>query len=223
MVASAAWAGKQLVAAAAPWMELAWAEEPWARWPWRSWYERSCKTFARPDEVCPEGRIRGSCKEKKITIRISVCFNLLSALPSPIRPAKHLLGTDFWTTRDTDKVPSVQFSSKAAVLGFSGKESRHDFLGKDLAVANDKCLSVGQPANGVVVLFVGENVHQSLRENVLAVFVKHFFRTGVIVRRRGGDIQLDGLAALRAGGILNEKARAAHGADPVAREYFYKQ
>ena len=57
--------------------------------------------------------------------------------------------------------PSIQFTSKAAVLGLARKELGHDRLGKDFTITNNKGLAVGQPANGVGMRFFAQNLMQT--------------------------------------------------------------
>ena len=68
-------------------------------------------------------------------------------------------------------LPSIQFASKATVLGLAGEELGHDLLGKELPVTDNEGTAMRQPADGISISFIRKDAHQPLREYVLTVIV----------------------------------------------------
>eukprot|EP00977_Amphora_coffeiformis_P024707 scaffold16707_cov182-Amphora_coffeaeformis.AAC.1 len=78
--------------------------------------------------------------------------------------------------------PSIQFTSKAAVFSLARKELGHDRLAENAAVTNHKGLSVGQPANGICVGFVIQNLVQAHRKDLgIVIFVIRVVSSGLLV------------------------------------------
>ena len=83
-----------------------------------------------------------------------------------------IVSTKLRSGGDTSKVPTVQFTSKGTVFGFTREEFGHDLLGKYFTIANDKGLAVGQPTNRVRVRFVIEDFVQAHRKDFrIIVFI----------------------------------------------------
>ena len=69
-------------------------------------------------------------------------------------------------------LPSIQFTRKAAVFGLARKELGHDRLAENAAVTDDKGLAVRQPANGIPVDLVIENLLQAHGKDLrIVVFI----------------------------------------------------
>mmetsp|Transcript_22362 Transcript_22362/g.42455 ORF Transcript_22362/g.42455 Transcript_22362/m.42455 type:complete len:329 (+) Transcript_22362:105-1091(+) len=93
-----------------------------------------------------------------------------------------VISTEFRSRRDSGKVPSIQFTSKAAVFSLARKELGHDRLAENAAVTNHKGLSVGQPANGICVGFVIQNLVQAHRKDLgIVIFVIRVVSSGLLV------------------------------------------
>ena len=73
--------------------------------------------------------------------------------------------TKLRTTSDAGKVPPVQLAGEAGVLGLA-KVLGEDRVGKLLAVHNDECPAMRQPRDGIRVVRFGQNLHQSLGEDL---------------------------------------------------------
>lgn len=111
-------------------------------------------------------------------------------------------------------LPSIQFTSKATVFSLSREEFWHHCLGKNLTIANNKCLSVRQPANGVGVCFVVEYFVQTHREDfriVILVSVSITGFLGVFVGRAHGCsfVSFVGVLRLRGRADVSEVMRTS--------------
>lgn len=67
-------------------------------------------------------------------------------------------------------LPSIQLARKAAVFGLAREELWHDVLGKELPIANHKCLPVRKPADRRRVRVIVQNLVQLHRKD-LAIIV----------------------------------------------------
>lgn len=77
-------------------------------------------------------------------------------------------------------LPSIQFTREAAIFRLPRKELGHDRLGENAAVSDHEGLAVGQPANGVRVRFVIQNLVQTHRKDLgIIIFVIRMMMRGL--------------------------------------------